>query len=104
MAVRDVLGFVGLPAPKSNWYLSASPSGSDAVAVNVTFSGAVPDAGAAVRSTVGARLPAVTTTVSVAVRPRGSVTVTVAVYVPAAAYVWLGFWRNERPPSPKSHA
>jgi hypothetical protein len=64
-------------------YVSSSPSGSVPSAVNSTVSGALPDRGTAPASTVGARFPGgsvtVTTTSAVPVLPPASVTVTVAV-------------------------
>ena len=75
----------------------------------MTFSGAVPPAGSAAAWTVGAWLaggfPTTISTVSVAVLPARSVTVTFAANVPVVVYVW----RARRPaapgfPSPKSHA
>ena len=72
-----------MPSPKSHVYVSASPSGSVPLAVNVTSSGAGPELGAAAPTTLGAALPAGSVTVSstsaVADRPCASVTVTLAV-------------------------
>jgi hypothetical protein len=46
----------------------------------------------------------VTDAVFVAVAPALSVTFSVTAYVPAAAYVWLGFAVVAVPPSPNVHA
>ncbi len=97
------------PSPKSHTVETASPSGSCAAELKLTFSGAVPPAGSAATWMVGAWLaggsPTTIATVAVALAPARSVAVTSAVNVPVAVYVC----RARRPaapgvPSPKSHA
>jgi hypothetical protein len=56
-------------------------------------------------STDGAALPTTIVTSSLLLRPVLSVTVSVAVYVPTAPYVWVGFGSADfAVPSPKSHS
>ena len=80
----------------------SGPSGSDPSALKSTVSGARPLVRSAAACTVGGaftRWPTTISTVSEAVLPCGSVTVTVAVYVPGSSYVRTGFCRNVAPPS-----
>src|SRR5436190_7266981 len=54
--------------------------------------------------TVGAVLPTVTITLAAAVRPAGSVTVSVTLRCPLVAKVWVGLAAVDVPPSPKFQA
>ena len=84
------------------------PSASvDPAPENVTASGTVPEVGSAVMQATGGLLAAAATeitTLTWPVFPALSLTVSVAVYVPAALYVCLGATSLLVPPSPNDHA
>src|SRR6266542_2235383 len=109
VAVAPGCGPTTVPSPKSNRYDAMLPSGSDdAEASAVTASGAVPDDGVTVSLATGGWFAAgdtVTVADAVAIAPPLSVTVTLAVHVPAA-YVWVAVAPGCGPttvPSPKSN-
>ena len=96
-----------MESPKSHEYVSGSPSGSLAVAVNaIDWPVVTPPVGVRPAVTVGARLGCVTVMLSVSssLPPLPSETVTLAEYVPAVVYACVGFCVVEvGVPSPKSH-
>ena len=55
------------------------------------------------KDAVGAALVIVTVWPNGALVPQAFAAARVTVYVPAAAYVWAGFWSVDVLPSPKSH-
>ena len=79
------------------------PSASiEADASKLTLSGAAPVLGAAVNEAMGGALATVTVRVVESVRPESSVTVSVAIHVPAG-YTRVAEGPEAVPPSPKSH-
>ncbi len=95
------------PSPNIHAYEAIVPSGSEPLPLNVTTSGALPEIGVAEAVAVGGGLAGTltaTSTVAWVVAPALSVTSSIAVKLPAAEYMWVGFACDDVAPSPKVHA
>ena len=72
--------------------------------VNATVTGASPACGATLAAAESGPWTVMMSVLALAVAPLASVTIRLALLVPATEYVWLGFWLVEVAPSPKVQA